>query len=146
MQAYQEKEKPFKCDVVYGRGYRVQKTKTFSCFPCMLACTPIMPSQSLLFYFFPKLCSFLVVSLTHPLVCVVELLVGCMCCTIPPMQAAWMLTSCASRHRIKYLRKRSCHSLPKARIHNHGIPLGATEKILDIDVVGKALRRLAKER
>ena len=40
----------------------------------------------------------------------------------------------------------SCRSLSKARVHDHRIPLGAAEKILDVDVVGKALRRLAKER
>jgi hypothetical protein len=40
----------------------------------------------------------------------------------------------------------SCLSLSKARVHDHRIPLGAAEKILDVDVVGKALRRLANER
>ena len=36
-------------------------------------------------------------------------------------------------------------SLSEARVHYHRIPFGAAEKILDIDVIGKALWRLANK-
>ena len=43
------KEKPFKCDVAYGKGYRVQKPMPSPCFPCMLACNPAISFQPLYF-------------------------------------------------------------------------------------------------
>ena len=122
-----------------------KKANAFSLSPCMLACDPAISSSP---------CTFLSVEIHTPS------LVGS---SIPPQglrsrtcrqmhylyntqyTAAFSLPLCSACSVPQSWTIGSCASLSKARVHDHRIPLGATEEILDVDVVGKALRRLAKE-
>ena len=65
----------------------------------------------------------------------------------PPFSGAYVVqfSACQRECRLNINTLRSCRSLPKARVHDHGIPLGAAEKILNVDVIGKARRCLTHE-